>query len=377
MPQNRTLLALVTAAALPLLALAQTPDPAAPSAGTPATAPEAAKPEPTEAEKVLDEAIDKVKKVQAVAANVQQDVEILGQKFQIKGRYLRAPQYRVYLLLELTGLGNARGTMLQVCDGATFWDYKKVLDQPDLRKRTLAPIIEKLESPDADAELRDRVLSSLGFAGPDALLVGLRKAVHFNQKEEGELDGRKVWIIRGRWTDLASLTSPDQPPLRLADPIPPYVPSLVYAWIGQEDGWPYRVELSGRKLGVMEQRKDIREIGPDGRPVGRPITPPNVQPSKIILTYSQVELDPRLTPDQFAFQPPNDPNIRVIDETQMIANDLTNVLAERAARRKAEAAREGATDLDRSIPVPTPPADAAPSAPPAAVGTPAAPPTPK
>jgi hypothetical protein len=378
MPQNRILPTLVVATALPLLCWAQAPAPAPAPATTPGTTTtEAAPAPPTEAEQTLDAAIEKIQKIQAVEAEVQQDVRMLGQKFQVKGRFLRAPQYRVYLLLELSGLGNAKGTMLQVCDGVTFWDYKKVLDQPDLRKRTLAPIVEKLESPDCDAELRDRVMSSLGFAGPDALLVGLRKAVSFTQKEEGELGGKKVWVLRGRWSDRASLTGPDQPPMRTNDPLPPYVPSLVSVWIGQEDGWPYQVKLSGRALSIMERSKDTREIGPDGRPVGRQVAPPSVQPSEITLTYSRVQLDPRLTPDQFAFQPPNDPNIRVIDETQVIANDLANVLAERAARRKAEAARDGSTDLPQPITVPRPPADASPLPSPTGGATPTAPATPK
>lgn len=380
MPQNRTLLALVAATAvLPLWAAAQGPAPGPAQAPpvAPAVLPTAEVKTPTEAEKTLDEAIARVKSIESISADVKQDVKMLGQKFRVEGKYLRAPQYRVYLLLEVIGLGDVGGTLLQVCDGVTSWEYRRVLEErPSLNKRTLAPVLEKLNSPECDATLRSDVLASLGFSGPEALLDGLRKAVAFDQKAEGEVEGKKAWILRGRWIDRTSLTGPEQPPMPLTGALPSYVPSIVTVYLGQEDGWPYRVELRGRSPSIMEMRKETRELGPDGRPIGRVTRTPDVAPTEITLTYGKVELNPKLGPEQFAFQPPNDPNLRVVDETATITEYLTAALTQRAAQRKAEAAKEGAS-LPRPIEVPKPPADSNPAAPPVSETTPAAPAIPK
>lgn len=386
MPPKRTLAALAGAIALPLIAWAQDPKAPAPPPQTPAASgaplsatPPAAEKEkekapPTEAEQALDEAIAKLKAVESLSADVEQSVRMLDQRFKVSGQYLRAPGYRTYLLLEVSGLGDVKGTMLQVCDGETMWEYKRVLEQPSLSKRTMAPILELLARPEADPELREQVLMRLGFPGPDALLAGLRAACEFNQKEEKALNGKKVWVIRGRWKDTSRLTSPDQPPIPNNVGLPPYVPSLVYVWLGQEDGWPYQVELSGRALTMMEMQKDTRELDASGRPIGRKAPQSRADPTEIVLRFSQVALGETPGNERFFFQPPSDPNLRIVDETAQITNELTTFLSQRAAQRKAEAAKEGGGDLPKAIDVPTPPVD---FAPPPAGGGAVAPPMPR
>src|SRR5206468_1631386 len=105
------------------------------------------------------------------------------------------------------------------------------------------------------------------------LLSGLRKALLFDQKAAGTLDGKPVWILRGRWKDYDGLSGPGQPPIPLTSTLPPYVPSIATVVIGQEDGWPYRVELVGRAPSIMEQKRDDRPLGPDGRPIGVKVPP--------------------------------------------------------------------------------------------------------
>jgi outer membrane lipoprotein-sorting protein len=374
MPTNRIAATLAVALVLPLAAVAvgQAPGPA-PS--PPPAGPEAPKADapPTEAEAAIDAAIAKLEAVPSMAANIKQDVKLLGLKYQVVGQYLRAPDYRIRLRLDIQGLGDVTGTMQQVCDGRVFWEVRKVLDATDIYKREMQPILQQLARPECDDELRTQVLSTLGFSGPDALLAGLRGAIGFDQKEEAELDGRKVWIVRGQWKDRARLTSPNQPPLPPIGPLPPYIPSLAEVWIDQETGWPHRVKLTGKAPSLLESKKDMREVGPDGKPIGRPIAAPKVDPSEIVLAYTEVQVSPTIDPLEFSFTPPQ--GAQVIDQTQAIATDLTNALAERAARKKAEAAREGGLELPAPIAVPRPPADAVPANQPATESTVPAPAT--
>src|SRR5262249_898576 len=110
-----------------------------PGSVPPADAMTKEKPEepPTPAERILVEAIAKVAKLQSVAADLEQSVKMLNQQLTIKGRYLKAPNRRVYLRLTVTGLPDTEGTTLQICDGETLWDYQAVLDSQTYRKLSI------------------------------------------------------------------------------------------------------------------------------------------------------------------------------------------------------------------------------------------------
>src|SRR5262249_47644877 len=148
----------------------------------------------------------------------------------------------IYLKLSVVGLPDAAGTMLQICDGKTLWDYQKVLENEAYRKVEVAQVFEKLDGPGIDEESRKAILAQLGFAGPEELLAGMRRLVKFDQpRESSTLDGKEVWIYRGTWRSRDGLLGPNQQPLPLTMPLPSYVPSLVVVYIGKADNWPYKV----------------------------------------------------------------------------------------------------------------------------------------
>ena len=354
MSKNRIIPAFLIILIVTLFAAAQEPAPAVPGgavAGPGAEAPPAEPPTP--AEEGLDSAIKKVAALTSVAADIQQHSEMLGLRFDVKGRYLKAPENRVYLRLTASGLAKSTGTMLQVCDGETLWDFQQVLESQRYNTLKIAPILEKLKSPELDDALREQVMTQLGFSGPETLLVGLRKALRFDQKEEGTLDGKAVWILRGTWKDREGLVGPDQQTLSPTATLPAYIPSLATLWIGKEDGWPYKVVLVGRVPSMLQQ--DVRQLGVDGRPKAVP----KVQPSRIVLTYSNVQLNTTLKPEEFAFQAP--PGAHVDDSTDTLLNGLEQTLQARIAQKKQEAARAEPL-LDQSIPVPSSGGASAPSA---------------
>src|SRR5271157_5593961 len=197
-------------AAQPPTSVAPPPPPATGAAPAPATgaapAATAGKPgeppqePPTEAERLIDLAIKKIAGVKSVSADMVQNIVMLKQKFNIKG-----PDSRTYLKLTVSGLPDSNGTLLQVCDGETLWEYQQILESQNYRKLSIKPIFERLNSPDIDANTRDQILNQMGFAGPDALLVGLRKSVRFDQKEEDTLDGKAMWVLRGTWRNRNGL----------------------------------------------------------------------------------------------------------------------------------------------------------------------------
>ncbi|MGZ3354958.1 MAG: LolA family protein [Isosphaeraceae bacterium] len=337
--------------AQPTAPVATAPAPAAP-AGKPAEPPQEP---PTEAERLIDLAIKKVAGLKSVSADMVQNVVMLKQKFDIKGRYLKAPDSRTYLRLAVSGLPDSDGTILQVCDGETLWEYQQILESQVYRKLSIKPIFERLNSPDMDPKTRDQILNQMGFAGPDALLVGLRKSVRFDQKEEDTLDGKAMWVLRGTWRNRNGLVGPDQRPLPATGPLPAFVPSLATLYLGKDDGWPYRMELLGKVPTVL---LDTRRVGPDGKVIGSRSSIERVDASEIKLVYSNVQFNVAVRPEEFAFQAP--PNATVEDNTEIIIKGLDQAIQVQAMQKRAEAARQEGPVLDQPIDIPKPPADPTP-----------------
>ena len=341
--------------------------PAAPAAASPAGAPAAP---PTEAELTLDEAVKKVAAFEAFSAELVETVDMLKQKFAIQGFYRKASGGRIFLKLVVSGLPGSSGEMQQVCDGVTLWDYQQVLEYKSYRKIMLGPVLAKLKDPVLDPAAREQVLARLGLAGPEVLLAGLRKAIHFDQKEEGTLkvkapDGatvsRPVWILRGAWQDRQGLLGPNQQPLPETAMLPAYVPSQATLTIGKDDGWPYKVRLAGRPAGVMQ---DTRRIGPDGRPIGTLSSIQKIDPSVIVLNYSVVSLAPSFKTGDFDFSVPAGAHVE--DSTEALVSDLEQEIQRKIAAKKAETAKSE-TLLEQPIEVrsaPAPEGSASPTPPP-------------
>ena len=346
MPKNRIFPVITIALLVPLAALAQAPG--APGGGTaPATVPAAVVEPPTPEEVLLDAAIKKVAALKSVSAKITQKVEMLDQKFSVSGSYLKAPDYRVALNLKVTGLADAAGTMLQVCDGQTLWDYQQILDAQYYRKVDVGQVFEKLKSSELDADLKTAIFTQLGFAGPEALLVGLRKNVRFDQKETVTTDGKDYLVLKGAWKNRDGLLGPNQQPLPPTVKLPPYIPSLVVLTIGKDDGWPYKLRLVGQAQSML---MDTRKIGPDGRPIGARSSIQEAPRTVIELTYTEVKLNPDLKIEDFVFQAP--PGARVDDTTAQFVGMLDQAIQNNIARKKAEASKADDPLLKENLVVP-------------------------
>ena len=369
MPKYRIITTLGLALAIPLWAWAQDPSPieALPGSDAPAATKSAAiEAPPTAAETLIDEAVRKLGDVQSVSADMDVSADMINQKFGLKGQYIKAPGHRLYLLLTLVGLGDTSGTMLQVCDGATLWDFTKVLGSQQCARMGFTQILKVLERPECDPEFRETILDQLGFAGPEALLTGLRKAFTFDQTLEDTIDGKAVWILVGTWKEGTTPVLPSGAGLPPGAPLPPYIPSLAYLSIGKEDGWPYKLVLEGRKpaqieTGVRKKSEEVK-LDPSGRPISKRLTAPIGQPSKIILVYSNVKLNEPIADDTFAFSPPAD--VKPEDRTDQMVSQLEQIITNRANEKRAEAAKAAGPVLDGGLSAPTVPSGNDASAPP-------------
>ena len=314
---------------------------------------------PTPAERLIDEAAAKLAKLRSVSATLLETVDMLNQQIKIKGTYLKAPENRIYLLLSVSGPPDTNGTTLQVCDGETLWDYQAILEAPQAyRKFSIKPIMERLNSPELDPKIKEQAMNQLGLAGPETLLVGLRRDFRFEEKEDATLDGKPVWILHGSWKNRQGLTGPDGRPVPQVGMLPPYIPSDALLYLGKEDGWPYKLSLEGRQPTSLF---DTRKKGPDGRYIGSKSSIETVAPTKVVLEYADVKLNVGIQLNEFVFQAP--PAASVEDNTEMMVRALDQAIRVQSERKKADATKKEGAVLEPEINIPPPP------------GTPAMPPS--
>ena len=362
MPSIRILLTVMACLTLPIARAQQPPTPdQAPPAVPAQPAPPVATGQPV-AESRLDWAQVQIRERLRIAAKVEMDVDMLNQKFKMEGNYYKDEtdplNRRMRLQLNLIGLGDTDSKMLQVCDGKVLWDFQQVLNMQSYRKREIVPILKKLDDPALDASFKIMITSSMGFGGPEAMLSGLRKSVGFDQIGDATLDGLDVVVIRGTWRDRANLLGPNERALPPTADLPSYIPKNVAVYLGKLDGWPYKIEMIGRAPLLMEETREFDPV--TRRPIGRPIKPPKVDPTRVTLRYTLLPTT-EITPGLFNFEAPaNVAATSVKDDTKEFLDGLDQYIQMELAKKKVEAAKaEGDQTLLKAKPIDVPSAPGA------------------
>jgi outer membrane lipoprotein-sorting protein len=303
-----------------------------PTAAAPLIDEKSAEP-PTAAEQVIDEALDKITKLQSVSAEFVEEVQVPNAKATIKGRYLKAPNSRVYLRLTVSALPDTNGTTLQVCDGEILWNYEQMRNSQLYRKFSVKPILERLNSPDLDARIKEQAMTQMGIAGAEIVVAGLRRAIRFEHKEEGAFEGKKVWILRGSRRNRQGPNGPDGPAVLLNGLLPPYQPSDALLYLGKDDGWPYQVVLKGRPISYLF---DTRKFATIGR-IDSLSSIEQAGPARITLEYTNVKLNEPIGREEFTFTAP--PTAQVDDNTEVIVRMLDLGIALKRQFKKAPRAK--------------------------------------
>ncbi len=311
----------------PLLAPARAPTPA------PLSASEAA----TLDRNVIITTIISLRVRPRVAARIEEEVDMLNQKFSLEGGYYKDTGHRLRLQLGLKGLDETGSTMLQVCDGKVLWEYQNILDMKNYRCRRITTILERLEDPMLGDHFRAQVATSLGFGGPEGLLVGFLDKVAFDQFAVEMIDDVETYVMGGTWNDRSGLTGAGNRPLSPTAPLPHYIPSKIKLFVAKATLWPYKIEMLGGPPDMIPE--GTREVGPDGRPIGQQRKPPKVDPSRIVLKYTLLP-ESAIEPEKhFHFDIPRDAG-NVFDDTAKFLAELETVIQIEVNRKKAEAAKE-------------------------------------
>ena len=205
---------------------------------------------PTEAERAIDLAIEKITKLRSVAAKLEQDVEMLNQKFKITGESQEGTQQPTLRCCSISPAGlpiraagsfrsatAKRSGIIELVLDQPF--YRRLGDQADSRAARIRPT--------SDPEIGCKAMTQMGVAGPETLAD--RSAEEHPLRHQGRRPSSTARrsgnsTERGRagkgWCSTRGRSIP-------SGSLPPYIPMDANLYLGMDDGWPYHLTLEGRR----------------------------------------------------------------------------------------------------------------------------------
>lgn len=139
--------------------------------------------------------------------------------------------------------------VLEVCDGASFWTYKRWGDNPSEVHRVDVPRVRQRVENITHVSGADAPAITQHIGGVPRILAWLREWFLFERAESAEIDGMPIWLVEGHWNptqltrmfpDLADQFDDDKraPP----EALPDGVPWSVRLSIGKRELFPFRIE---------------------------------------------------------------------------------------------------------------------------------------
>jgi len=210
------------------------------------------------AEVILGRSIATMDDQQAFSARVHLSGNLFGEPLVGSGVYFEQAPARLHRLrLELNiQMRDQPATLLQVCDGQSFWTFRQQGEQRSLTRVDVPRVVEAAAGPPGTAP---GVLPGWpGLGGMPRLLRALVGTFHFQTVEPGVLQQVTaanqeiqvpVWRIQGAWRPARLLElAPDQKknieqgkPVDVAK-LPGQLPTHAVVFVGQNDLIPYRIE---------------------------------------------------------------------------------------------------------------------------------------
>ena len=251
----------------------------------------------------MDSAVRAVETRPFISARIKQQGELFGHQITGEGRYYEVRQGPIpRIRLELTvEVGSVSTSLVQVCNGTTFWTYRKLPDGESLSKLDAVRAITALERA-ADKLPREAVASSPGLGGLGRLMRGLNAQFEFTSVVADQLGGLPVWKVSGGWrpAQLVRLLPHQKEAIEKGRPpdltrLPGHLPDSVTLFLGQEDCFPFRIDY-------------LRSV-------------PKSSPRCLMgLEFSELNFNGPIDSGQFLFTPPG--NLEIIDRTEEFVRSL-------------------------------------------------------
>lgn len=203
------------------------------------------------AEQLVDRAILALDQYPAVFAKVRQRTQLFGQQVLGSGVYEQGPAASQLTRLELKlVLADQVSSVQQVCDGQYVWTRRELFGESSLSRVELRGIENAASTAIEQQAGNGRQLVGLGAGGLPRLLRQLQAAFDFQQIQAVRVGDLKAWQVEGRWTvPMLGQLLPDQGEDLTAGKaanlsrLPDQAPDRVLLYLGQNDLFPYRLDL--------------------------------------------------------------------------------------------------------------------------------------
>jgi hypothetical protein len=236
---------------------------------------------------LMDNAVLAVEGQQSISAQVSEEGELFGHPLAGRGHYYELRQPIPLIRFELTvQIDSVTTSLVQVCNGATFWTFRKMPNSESLSKIDAGRAIAAVEQA-ASRVPPTAALASPGLGGLGRLMRGLNAQFEFVSAAPDEVEGTLAWKLAGGWRPqvLARLL-PDQKdaaakgrPFDISR-LPGRLPDGAAIYLRQSDYFPLRIDY-------------FRSAAK---------SPPRCLLS---LKFSDVNLVGPIDPNQFIFPPPS------------------------------------------------------------------------
>ena len=263
---------------------------------TMASAQEIGKGTPRQADRLLETAIAGLERSPALTAKIRQRVETQGESLVGSGSYQQANYgqdclFRLDLKMPLGA--DQVSTLLQVGDGRYLWSYRLVPDlggEPDPAgsdPRTEMPMSAEVTLIDLNQVRGSGQLPGVSaFGGLPHMLRQIAKRYQMQTVTPGRLQELEIWTLQGR------LREPDTTPADSHESnTKPGMLEYVFLLVGQDDGFPYRIEYRDRLPGEQSNSDAIIVSA--------------LERQSVAMDFFEVQHGAQIDPRAFDFKPPD------------------------------------------------------------------------
>lgn len=252
-----------------------------------------------QAERIVASSLASFNRAESVAVKLRQRVRVGDRVLVGTGRYLQAgrgDELRFRFETTLTG-DTETFEIAEICDGFFCWLHRRAGPDP----ATLHRIdVQRVRNRLQELSAPDPADTAMYLGGLQRVLWSARQWFDFSEAVPGDLDGRPVWFVEGRWNPLplgvlqpARAEIARQPGGISPDQLPDGMPWAIRFAIGRSDLVPYRLEY-------------LAIPGP------RPATGRAVEPIGVI-DLVEIEFDGSVDPTAFFYQPATEGLIDITD----------------------------------------------------------------
>jgi hypothetical protein len=252
-----------------------------------------------QAERIVASSLATLSRAESVSLKLRQRVRVGDRVLVGTGRYVQAGRGEdLRFRFETTLTGDTETfEIAEICDGLFCWLHRRAGPDP----ATLHRIdVQRVRSRLEELTCPDPLDTAMYLGGLQRVLWSARQWFVFAEAVPGEIDGRSVWLVEGRWNPvpLAVLqpglaAAAQQPGGIRPEELPDGMPWSVRFSIGQSDLVPYRLEY----LAI---------------PGIRPVTGGTVQPIGVI-DLVEIEVDGPVDATAFFYQPATEGLIDITD----------------------------------------------------------------